>query len=258
MIHTSSLMTRPVLLWDAQQAMSMTSDDAGTIILKTTLPTASNSGPYEARAGTKPQTFHFAPSLAYFALKVLAEYPDELDIGSHRLYYQPPSSPLAYDILRALIPTYNSQTEPGSEFSLSEVDPRLWAVLVQVYNNLPEAFRIYPIPLSDGHLPVLQRIRSTSEFSLVTVLNLEGCRHLTDKTVVALKVLHGLCAMDASSTVLSAYGVRALSRTCSWGEGERRGPWGLRILRLRNCIKVDNSIYACLPTFPLLCAVGPS
>jgi hypothetical protein len=244
-------MYRPILLWTPNQ--SIASDDAGTTILKYALPHTNFTAPYELN---QPIIYHYVPSLTYFVIKKLIEYPDQVNIGRVRLRYQPPSSPSSYDILRALIPDFD--LNPDSTFSLDRVDPRLWAVLIQVYTNLPEVLRIYHIPLSDRHLPILQRVSSTSEFSLITVLDLSGCSQLTDDTILELKVLNSLCAMDASATELSGYGIKRLSNSLGWSESEKRGPWCLRMLRLRNCKKVDNSVFTSLFNFPLLSVVGSS
>jgi len=177
--------------------------------------------------------------------------------------------PQAYDILRALIPSYRSKhafdTDTfTNELELSQVDPRLWAVIIQVLTQLPDALRVYPIALADKHLPQLQRIPSTPDFSFVTVLELPACAHLTDDTILELKQLHALCALDASQTLVTAQGIRRLCGTQTFAaenEGidmasRRRGPWSLRILRLRNCQGVTNKIFDVISGFPLLSVLG--
>lgn len=87
--------------------------------------------------------------------------------------------------------------------------------------------------------PLLQRIPTTEHFSLLTVLEIPGCSHLTDDTIVRLAVIHTICVLDASNTPLTAQGIRRLSGTLRWGDdgvdiaNQRRGPWQLRILSLR-------------------------
>lgn len=269
----SSSYGRHIILWDTRNHSIQDSDEAGTTILKSVLPPPIQTpGPYESininhhDDSDNPTTY--VPSLAYFALKKLIQYPDQVNsIGSIRLQYQAPSSSSAYDILRALIPSYDPIPSPDSDsdFDLSKVDPRLWATLIQVYSHLPDTFRTYRIPLSDPHLPILQRIPSSSHFSLITILDLSECKELTDETVVELKYLTSLCAFDASATALSAHGIKSLSRTLMWSESEgarieweRRGPWALRILSLRNCLNVDNVIFTCLNKFLLLSVLGKS
>ncbi|KAJ7709914.1 hypothetical protein B0H17DRAFT_1191056 [Mycena rosella] len=195
-----------------------------------------------------PATLPYLPSLAWFCLTKLALYPNQVNaIGAVRLNYHPPVSDESYDILRALIPSFSPP-----EFDWANVDPRLWATLVQIYDNLPPAFQCYSIPLADEHLRLLQSVQSTSQFSLITILELPGCRELLDTTIFNLKHLHSLCALDASSTSLSTYALKVLSETVSWSDDQtRKGPWGLRILRLRNCQNIDN-ISPYLASFQLL------
>ncbi|KAJ7449801.1 hypothetical protein FB451DRAFT_1410604 [Mycena latifolia] len=232
-----------------------------SILLRAPTPTKSNDasiakythlppylpGPYAST--TPPTTLPYLPSLAWFCLTKLALYPDQVALHV-RLNYRPPASDASdasYNMLRALIPSLSLP-----EFDWANVDPRLWATVVQIYDNLPSVFQCYPIPLADEHLRLLQSVQSTPQFSLVTILELPGCLELLDTTVFNLKHLHSLCALDASATSLSSYGLKVLSGTVSWSDGERKGPWGLRILRLRNCAKIDNAILPHLSSFQLL------
>ncbi|KAJ7097937.1 hypothetical protein B0H15DRAFT_945494 [Mycena belliarum] len=201
-------------------------------------------GPYALTA--PPTALPFTPSLSWFCLTKLALYPDQIALDV-RLNRRAPVSNASYDILRALIPSLSLP-----EFDWANVDPRVWATVVQIYDALPAVFQCYPIPLADEHLPLLQDVKSTPQFSLVTILELPGCPELIDATIVNLKHLHTLCAFDASATSLSAYGIKILSGTVSWSDNTRRGPWGLRILRLRNCRNIDNDISSHLHPFHLL------
>ena len=85
---------------------------------------------------------------------------------------------------------------------------------------------------------------------------------LTDDTVVELRELHTLAALDASVTALGSWGVYRLARSLAWSDGEddeppqRRGPWGLRVLYLNNCMNIDNKVFSYLSRFPLLSVVG--
>ena len=247
-------MSRPIVLWNPRQSAS--SDDAGTTIIKSVLPQGGEPGKYEESHATR---FRYVPSLVYFAIAKLVEYPDLIDLGLARIHYTMPFAHSKFDILRALMPGFN---DPRASFSLSQVDPRLWAVIVQVFANLPKKLRTYPIPLSDKHLPLLQRVPATPHFCLITVLDIAGCRELTDKTILELKSLYALCALDASSTLLSGLGIRRLSGTLlrdQHGQPDTNsGPWRLRMLRLRNCRLMDNTVYAAIAAFPLLCVVGSS
>ncbi|CAL1704766.1 unnamed protein product [Somion occarium] len=178
----------------------------------------------------------------------------ELDsIGPARIHYEPPASPSDYDLVRSLVPAF-SHEDPKSTNFLANVDPRLWAVIIQTVSPLPEAFRTYTLPLSDIHAPLLQQIPSTPDFALLTVLELRGREEVDDQTVVQLGDLHNLAAVDLSLTVLTSWGIKTLSKTLLTSEdtGKRRGPWGLRIIHLRDCMKIDDSIFDCLPKFPLL------
>ena len=250
-------MSRPITLWDHKRHAKQTTDDAGTTIIKSIIPSGLPiPGPYEAQ--TEP--FVFVPSLTSLVITKLSEYPDQLHALEHiRLRYQAPSSRCSHDILRELIPGY----EPDApDFNLQKVDPRLWAALVQVFSDLPDTFKTYRIPLSDKHVPLLQRIPSTSHFTFVTILDLPRCKELTDNTILELKSLSSLCALDASETSLSGYGIKSLSMTLGWKDTnnnhlhEKRGPWGLRILNLRNCRNVNSDIFDCLRKFLLLSLLG--
>lgn len=257
-------MSKPIVLW--RRRATLASDDACTTIHKYALAPPPIRPPYQPPA-TDPtaHTLSYVPPLTYFCIQKLIQHADQLHfIGSARLLYEPPQSLGSYDVLRAVIPSY----VPDEPLDLSLVDPRLWVVLVQLYNSLPESLRTYVLPLADPHLPLLQRIPCTPDFALLTVLELPGCQELTDGTVVELKALHGLCAFDASGTMLTAHGVRTLAKTLVFGEDEeevgaamqrpRRGPWGLRILSLRNCPNIKSEVFECLPMFPLLSVVGAS
>ncbi|TFY82094.1 hypothetical protein EWM64_g1917 [Hericium alpestre] len=256
----------PIILW--HNHTEQRTDDAGTTILTSICPPPAlfDPGPYEDTrrdADRDSNPLRYVPSLAYFCIKSLLQYPDQIHgFGSPRIAYERPAISLTYDILRALVPSYDPWPEEGVEDSLDlpKVDPRLWAVIVQVFTNLPDEFRVYPIALSDKHLPLLQHIPQRDDFSLLTILELSHCSHLTDDTILELKALHGLCALDASETPLSAQGILRLSRTLAWADGHdnassRRGPWQLRILYLRNCKNVKNAVFDALPAFPLLSIV---
>ncbi|KAJ7172484.1 hypothetical protein C8R46DRAFT_1086111 [Mycena filopes] len=198
-----------------------------------------------------PTTLPYVPSLSWFCLIKLAQVaPDEVStLIDMRRNYQPPRSDEAYDLLRALIPALSS------ELDWATVDPRLWATIIQVYDNLPPNFGVYEIPLSDVHLPMLQNIQCSPHFSLLTILELPGCRELSDATIVNLKHLHSLGAFDASSTSLSSHGLKVLAGTVLRSDEDQKckGPWGLRILRLRHCRNVaDDKTSAHLSHFPLL------
>jgi hypothetical protein len=168
------------------------------------------------------------------------------------------------DRLPRLLPTAYSpddRSELKVELLATNVDPRLWSAIIQLYQNLPESLRSYSIALSDEHLPLLQCIQSSKHFCLVTILNLRGCKQLADDTIHKLKSLHGLCALNASETSLSSHGIQRLSETLCWSDNEarvatRRGPWRLRVLRLCRCTKIDDKVFAPVGKFPLLSVLG--
>ncbi|KAI0362050.1 hypothetical protein OH77DRAFT_1389878 [Trametes cingulata] len=254
--------SKPIVLWTPKPTLA--SDDACTTILQYKLPPAPSTirPPYQSLHDADVK-LRYVPPLTYFCLKALAEYPDEVHaLGAARLRYQAPRSRSQFDILSALIPTYRPFDRDSDAFDLSFVDPRLWAVLIQVYEDLPPVFHEYTLPLSDAHMPLLQSIPNTSHFSLVTILILSRCRVLTDDTVLELRHLHTLAALDVSVTALGTWGVQRLAKSLAWSEAdpdrpaERRGPWGLRILDLRNCINVNDKVFYWLARFPLLSVVG--
>lgn len=263
-------MNRRIILWHNRPIQS--TDAAGTTILISVSapPSFHEPGRY---ASTSPDTpLSYVPPLAYFCINALIRSPELEHVhhfGPPRLLYKAPASPTVSDILRALIPSYDPiPTKDGhlvlKGFDIHEMDPRLWAILVQVFVELPDVLRVYPIALSDKNIPLLQRIPSTSYFTLLTVLDLPGSVHLTDDTILELKALHGLCALDASGTQLTAQAIRRLSGSLTWSEestdpaSKRRGPWQLRILNLRNCRKLGDIVLDHLATFPLLSVVGKS
>ncbi|KAI8998671.1 hypothetical protein BD414DRAFT_533505 [Trametes punicea] len=252
---------KPIILWKPQATLA--SDDACTTILQYKLPPAPSTilPPYQSPHGPEVR-LRYVPPLSYFCVKAIAEYPDELHaLGAARLRYQAPWSRDQFDILSALIPTYRPFSGNEGSFDLRLVDPRLWAVLVQIYEDLPDVFRQYTLPLSDAHLPLLQTIPSTKHFSLITILSLRECRMLTDDNVVELRHLPTLAAFDASVTALGTWGVQRLAKSLAWSEAdemhpvERRGPWGLRIMYLRDCINIDDKVLYWLTRFPLLSVV---
>ncbi|KAF8077956.1 hypothetical protein FPV67DRAFT_22896 [Lyophyllum atratum] len=123
--------------------------------------------------------------------------------------------------------------------------------------NLPTHLCALTLPLADAHLLLLQRVPFTPRFSLLTILDLPACPHLTDTSIVSLSPLHSLVALDASATSLSSYAIKALAGTLLWVDDgpERRGPWPLRILRLRYCTNMDDNVYHHLSRFPLLSVI---
>lgn len=198
--------------------------------------------------------YRYVPSLVCLCIEKLALYPDQ--IAGVALTYAPSEDSTQFDILKALIPFYADDS-----FSISLVDPCLWATLVQIFGtSLPEIFTTYQIPLKHTLLPLLQRIPSTPTFSLVTILELPGCTQLTDDLALTLRSLHTLTAFDASGTALSSWGLRKLLMPAllvdDTEQSPMNGPWGLRMLRLRNCKAVDQTIFKSLEKLLLLSVLG--
>jgi hypothetical protein len=243
-------MDRPIVLWDSPCSNAI--DDAGISTKMLRLAPPPPPGPYES----VQSQFYYVPPLTFLCLQKLKQFPDQIHaLGKIRLQYRKTDE---FDLFCALDPNYDPNT---MQPNLSNVDPRLWAVLIQVYSGLPKKLETYRIPLSDKHIPLLQHIHNTSCFSLVTVLELPGCAHLTDDTIHELKHLHRLTALDISATRVSSDALRKLSATRTWDEcqdgvREKRGPWELRLLRLRSCRNVDNTVGRYLGGFPLLCSIG--
>jgi hypothetical protein len=236
----------------------VSTDDAGVTILNSTGPPNAyfQPGPYGDESDSGIAEIR-VPSLSYFCIKCLVQAPELVYHYGPPRPYRHPESPSDPDVLQSLIPRSTQ-----GYFNLGKVDPRLWAILVQTYSDLPHSLRTYRTALSDKHIPLLQRVPTTEHFSLLTVLELPGCSHLNDDTIVHLTALHTLCVLDASRSTLSALGIRRLSGTVKWVEdgvdcaNRRRGPWQLRILSLHHCKRVTNAIYQYLEPFMLLAAVG--
>ncbi|KZP11996.1 hypothetical protein FIBSPDRAFT_755766 [Athelia psychrophila] len=252
----------PIILSNGPKR-SATSDEAGTTIIKYTMPAAPVSfhAPYELANTAGMINTSCVPSLVSYAVKALFVYPEQIHVlGSQRLQYRASSS-LLRDVLRDLIPWYDPE---DPDFCLKEVDPRLWATLAQSFSGLPDSFRTYHIPLDDQYLPLLQQIPSTEHFSLVTILELPDCAAVTDDTMLNLKQLSSLCALDISGTAVTTHGIQNLARTLVWNDlddtdvTDKRGPWALRILDVRKCKSIDNDIFACAEQFILLTVLGAS
>lgn len=228
--------------------ISESSDSAGTLITKTEYPQLCSPGPYEQRQ-LIPLSAK-VPPLAYFCLSVMLPYPEQLScIGRRRLHYTAPSD-ATLDWIVAL-----ESRDP------SDIDPRLWAIIVQLYSGLRPQWRVYQMPLRDKHLTLLQRIPSTQHFALITVLELAGNRELTDDNILELKHLRTLVALNISETNISDSGIFRLANTVSWvntdsHQRELRGPWSLRALDLHGCRRISEIVGDHLEVFRLLSVLG--
>ena len=216
-----------------------------------TVPNPIPAGLYESShcADTPTRKVAGVPPLAYFCIRVLIDYPDQVhSLGSHRIRCQP-------QVLHALSSSTFSNIDTPAR-CLCKLDPRLWSVITQVYRDLPEGLQDYHIPLGDRHLPLLQAIPSTPSFALITVLNLAGS--VSDETTHALRSLHGLCALDISQTLISHLGIRHFAPAITSDPSDiRYGTRGLRILRLYNCPMITNKVISAVSNFQLLAILGP-
>ncbi|KAH7889707.1 hypothetical protein F5I97DRAFT_1924225 [Phlebopus sp. FC_14] len=249
---------KPIVLWDSRRHTSHAIDDAGLAIKKSVLAPPVRAPLYTAHP-CKRTFVGEVPSLAYFCVKTLSAHCDQLHaLGHFRCSYRD-------DIVRALLPTrYKcqslSQSSYAPESDTLSLDPRLWSTLAQVMHPLPEQLHDLELPLGDIHLPLLQQIPSTADFSLVTLLTLPNCKDVCDDTISELRRLNGLVALDLRGTNVSAYGIAVLVRGLSWSEDDaglkkRAGLWALRILSLHSCTNIDNKVFPALRNFPLLSAI---
>lgn len=212
-------------------------DEAGFAVNKRVLPPPCYPGPY---CEPLPPSASPLPSLTSLCLRLIAQFPDDVHMLPFRLNYRPELG------------------LPASLPCLARLHPLLWITLAQVYDGLPDCLATYSIPLSDQHIPLLQRVPHTPLFSLLTILDLPACPELTDDSIYVLKSLHSLVAFDASATVISPYAIKVLARSLVHMEqdSKRNGPWTLRILRLRNCRNIDDSVHSYFCSFPLLSVIG--
>ncbi|KAL1744011.1 hypothetical protein HDZ31DRAFT_64486 [Schizophyllum fasciatum] len=205
------------------------------------------SGPYE-RAEVLPWTH--VPSLAYFCIRRLAEYPNQVP-ETISIPYVPPAADGAPDIIRTLIPSYSYRDNMLDQDAL---DPRVWAVIVQLFTGLPSVLSTCSLALNDKHLPLLQGIDCTKRFALIVILDLSGSPNLTDESVPRLFVLRHLAALDMSKTRITSLAIKLL-RPRTGAINAEEGPKALRVLSVRGCSAVDNDVLSHLELFPLLSVV---
>lgn len=256
-----SPMSNPITLW--RRKATVTSDEAGTAITNYALPRFV-SGPYEDQEKARcEEKITYIPSLKSICIRKLVDFPDQVPtLGSIHLPYEAPKCSGDYDSLRELIPFYGQGQNQRNDNFLKLVDPRLWAVIVQIHSGLPDDFRTYNLPLSDIHMPILQQIPQTSRFSLVTVLELCSCNELDDDSIVELRELRVLGALDLCATAVSSFGIGRLSKTLVRSPDEEHaeqrliGPWRIRVLYLKDCMNIDDDVYRSLNDFPVLSVVG--
>ena len=213
------------------------------------VPNSIPRGLYESvHAAGAPTRIRPLPPLAYFCIRTLTNYADQVHVlGSRRIRCQP-------QVLRALSPPTFSDIDAAAR-CLCKLDPRLWSIIAQVYSDLPKGLQNYHTPLGDRYLPLLQAIPSTPSFALITVANL--ARHVSDETSHVLRSLHGLSALDISQTSISHLGIRHFAPEITSEPSEARyGTRGLRILRLCDCPKITDQVIGAVSSFQLLAVLG--
>lgn len=227
---------QPIVVWSTRQHSEVI-DDAGISIKKSLLgpqliqPTCPGHAPSSSCTRVPP--------LAFFCIAALAPYPDQLHaIGPLRVAYK---------------------ADALSGLCLS--NPTIWATIAQVMHPLPDHLRHLHLPLADISLPLLQQIPSSHHFSLLTLLALPNCKHVSDDTISELRRINTLTALDLRATRISTYGLTVLSRGLSVSQDDsgafkRTGSWGLRILSLHSCTNVTNEALPILKAFPLLSVLG--
>ncbi|KIL00410.1 hypothetical protein PAXRUDRAFT_129885 [Paxillus rubicundulus Ve08.2h10] len=253
---------KPIVLWNTTKHTAHVIDDAGVLIKKSRLPPPVRAPQYHVH---QPTFTGVVPPLAYFCIKSLSPFPEQLHALAHfRFSYRD-------DLARALLPLrsqpdediqQSTQCSSAPNFDTTALDPRLWATFAQVIHPLPEQLHDLDLPLANIHLPLLQQIPNTPNFSLVTLLSLPNCNHVCDDTISELRRLNSLVALDLRGTNITPYALTVLARGLSWtGDDDstsrrRTGLWGLRILRLHSCTRIDNKAISVLRKFPLLSIVG--
>jgi hypothetical protein len=249
---------KPILL--SAQSTYRTTDDAGTTVIKSVLPSVSACmGPYAIKPSIKAPRPCRVPSLVAMSVKALVKYPEELyKLYDWRSGYVP-NAISSKDVIRVL----TEHRGNWDDIDWSMVDPRLWAVIVQVFNNLPHQFKTLHLPLSDPYLPLLQGIPSTPQFTLITILVLtqvNQTRLVNDNNITELRSLHSLCYLDISHNNISPHGLRRFAGTLhangSTVPPRGEGPWSLRVLKLVDCRQINNAAFEHMVKFPLLCLVG--
>ncbi|KAG1855134.1 hypothetical protein C8R48DRAFT_776534 [Suillus tomentosus] len=224
--------------FNAKRRTTHAFDDAGISITKTILPPPGPRANYDM--DPEPPN-------------ILKTVPPLVPTTPHSAFRRDVVSAL----VRALLPVKNKDSQP---YFVSTVNPRLLATLAQIMHPLPEEFRDYDIPLSDVHLPLLQRVPSRENFCFKTLLALPYCKEVCDDTIGVIRHLNTLrvTALDIKGTIVGSYGLTVLARGLSWSDDElqsRTGCWGLRILSLHSCTNIGNEALPILSKFPLLSSI---
>ncbi|KAF9246531.1 hypothetical protein BU15DRAFT_39780, partial [Melanogaster broomeanus] len=260
---TVTVSQKPIVLWNVAKHTTHVTDEAGVSIKKSILPPPVRAPQYNVH---EPPFTGAVPPLAYLCIKILSSFPEQLHtLGHLRVSY-------SADLARALLPVRPQphddvhkstlgQCSDTPDFDTTALDPRLWATIAQVIHPLPEQLHDLDTSLADIHLPLLQQIPNTPNFSLLTLVSLPNCKDVYDDTIGELRRLNGLVALDLRGTKITPYALTILARGLSWtGDDDttlrRTGLWGLRILSLHSCTNIDDRALLVLRQFPLLSAVG--
>ncbi|KAG9128059.1 hypothetical protein FRC07_005646 [Ceratobasidium sp. 392] len=196
-------------------------------------------------------TFHefslkpgYIPPLSYYALRALQPHYAAISPLEELLSSQVSVETKRVNIVDSLL--------PHAKQNMDYVDPPTWAILIQLFDGLPERCFRYTLALNDPHLSTLSAIPSTPNFSVVTFLDLSGCNELLDGNISFLKGLTSLCVFDASCTRLTDQGVKNFKSTLFLQEP---GPAYLRSWSLRDCEGITSKALGSLMAFPLLCVL---
>ncbi|VDB82959.1 unnamed protein product [Peniophora sp. CBMAI 1063] len=262
---------RRIILWRPKYSTS--SDAAGVDVtdLKSAPKEYFQDGPYAATRDQRPAARSISAGVPSLQLICLTKARELLELREdrrevladimpawrdHSVHYE---SAVKSRPVQELLPGVDA--DPSSITPLKRVDPLTWALVIQLIRDLPSRFRCYEIALSDVHLPLFQHVPDSTQFCIITILNLAGCSHLTDDTISNLKDLHGLIALNASHCMgLSTAAITRLRNTLVRDQDAeqgttRRGPWRLRILWLRGCRSLNSNVFMELDKFPLLTVV---
>ena len=192
--------SKPIVLWTPKA--TLTSDEACTSIIQYSLapPPSAIPTPYHSQATSPSQTsLSYVPPLAFFCIRALVEYVDQLHtLGPFRRPYQSPADGHDFDILQALIPSYRPHSSHHSEFDLRVVDPRLWAAIAQIFENLPEEGGKRNTNGGKMEEAVLKSLKGTLDIV---------CLHLSDPLFdLVLYLVYDYATTNAKSNAVRAFG----------------------------------------------------
>lgn len=93
-----------------------------------------------------------------------------------------------------------------------------------------------------------------------TSLDLSNARDgVNDDSCLTLRYLPSLTVLNMSSTSVGDLGLKMLATSLDIGsDGSKRGPWGLKALYLKRCVRVTDRGIGALARFGGLCVIGAS